>query len=316
MPVFCRSVCYNKTKMPTHALLIVNPVAGQSRLRGPLPALEDALAPLVHRVCVTQGPGDARNAARQARANGYDAVLVAGGDGTVNEAVSGMLAADGPPLPLGIIPLGTQNVLAQELGLPIGDLAATRQIIDTSRTRLIDVGRVSGPSETPRVFLLMAGFGFDAAVVGDTLRPIKNLLGPAAYALATVGALAKYQSTQVTLTLDGQEVRMRAYLVVVANAASYAYRQIKMAPFAALDDGWLDVCVFERAPLDRVGFAGQLVSVLTRRHLHDPRVRYYRAKTITLASDPPVSGQLDGDGIGETPVTITLLPRALPVLVG
>ena len=303
-------------QMPTHALLIVNPAAGQSRLRGPLPALEQALAPLVRHVCVTQRPGEAKNAAQRATANGFDAVLVAGGDGTVNEAVSGLLAAGGPPLPLGIIPLGTQNVLAQELGLPISDLAATRQVIDTGRTRLIDVGRISGPSETPRVFLLMAGFGFDAAVVGDTRRPVKDLLGPAAYALATVGTLAKYQSTQITLTLDGQEVRTRAYLVVIANAASYAYRQIKMASHAALDDGWLDVCVFERAPLDRVGFASQLLSVLARRHLRDPRVRYYRAKTILLVSDPPVSGQLDGDGIGETPVAITLLPRALPVLVG
>ena len=304
--------------MPTHALLIMNPVAGQGRTRLTRAALEDAFAPLLGDVCITQGPEDARVAARNARARGCDAVLVAGGDGTVNEAVSGLLAADGPPLPLGLVPLGTQNVLAQELGQPLGDLAATRQIVQTGRTRTIDVGLVSGPAPgaEARVFVLMAGFGFDAAVIGETLRPVKDLLGPAAYALATVGALAKYQSTQVTLTLDGQEVRTRAYLVVIANAASYAYGQIKMAPFAALDDGWLDVCVFERAPLDRVGFAGQLVSVLARRHLHDPRVRYYRAKTITLTSDPPISGQLDGDGIGQTPVTITLLPRILPVLVG
>ena len=304
--------------MPTHALLIVNPVAGQGRSRLARAALEETFAPLLGGVCVTEMPGQAREAARSARAGGYDGVLVAGGDGTVNEAASGLLAAEGPSLPLGIIPLGTQNVLAQELGLPAGDLAATRQIVQAGRTRVIDVGRVSGPalaSET-RVFLLMAGFGFDAAVVGDTLRPVKQLLGPAAYALATLGTLAKYQSTQVTLTLDGQEIRTRAYLIVVANAASYAYGQIKMAPHAALDDGWLDVCVFERAPLDRVGFASQLLSVLARRHLHDPRVRYYRAKTIALTSDPPISGQLDGDSLGETPVILTLLPRALPVLVG
>ena len=304
--------------MPTHALLIVNPVAGQGRSRLARAALEETFAPLLGGVCVTEKPGQAREAARSARVGGYDGVLVAGGDGTVNEAASGLLAAEGPSLPLGIIPLGTQNVLVQELGLPTGDLVATRQIFQAGRTRVIDVGQVCGPalaSET-RVFLLMAGFGFDAAVVGDTLRPVKNLLGSAAYALATVGTLAKYQSTQVTLTLDGQEIRTRAYLVVVANAASYAYGQIKMAPHAALDDGWLDVCVFERAPLDRVGFASQLLSVLARRHLHDPRVRYYRAKTIALTSDPPISGQLDGDSLGETPVTLTLLPRALPVLVG
>jgi len=106
---------------------------------------------------------------------------------------------------------------------------------------------------------------------------------------------------------------------VIANAASYAYRQIKLAPFAAPDDGWLDVCVFERPKrdrrIDRVGFASQMVSVLARRHLRDPSVRYYRARTITLSSDPPISGQLDGETFGQTPVTIRIVPSALSVFV-
>jgi len=294
------------------SLLIVNPAAGQGRPQEALEALQAALAPVVGGLVITQGRGDAERAAREAARNGYEAVLAAGGDGTVNEVVNGLLATGmpGEALPLGLVPVGTQNVLAHELGLPVADLDATLALLRAGRTRRIDAGLAGG-----RHFVLMAGFGFDAQVVREVLRPVKALLGPAAYAFATVGALATYRSTQVRLRLDGEEVRSEAFLVVVANAASYAYRQIKLAPFAALDDGWLDVCVFERARGDRVGFATQMMAVLARRHLRDPRVRYYRGKHLVLESDPPIQGQMDGDTFGETPIEIFVVPRALPIFV-
>ena len=297
-----------------NSLLIVNPTAGQGRPQEALDGLRAALAPLLRDVRVTEKPGDAERFARNAAEEGrYDAVLVAGGDGTVNEVVNGLLAGRAPggtALPLGLIPLGTQNVLAHELGLPPGGPLAAGEMIRAGRTRAIDVGVAGG-----RYFALMAGFGFDAQVIREVLRPVKELIGPAAYVFASLGALTKCRSTAIRLTLDGEEIRSEAYLIVVANAASYAYRQIKLAPFAALDDGWLDVCVFERARTDRVGFAGQMMAVLARRHLRDPRVRYYRAKRIGLASDPPIQGQLDGETFGGTPLEITLLPRVLPIFV-
>ncbi len=304
-----------------NALLVVNPAAGQGKLREALVALKTALGPLLGQVFETQKAGDAEAAAKQAAGQGFDAVLAAGGDGTVNEVINGLMAAPGSsgPLPLGLVPLGTQNVLASELGLPAsGDLNAVASLLRAGKTRRLDLGQVG-----TRYFALMAGFGFDAVVVREVLKPIKDLIGPAAYAFATLGALTKYRSTVIALTLDGEEIRSEAFLVVIANAASYAYRQIKLAPFAAPDDGWLDICVFERPKLDprlnrgldRVGFASQMVSVLARRHLRDPSVRYYRARTITLRSDPPISGQVDGETLGQTPVTIRIVPHALPVFV-
>ena len=294
------------------ALLIFNPAAGQGRPQEALEALQASLAPVLGGWVITQEPGDARRAAQEAARDGYDFVLAAGGDGTVNEVVNGLLAsgASEAALPLGLVPVGTQNVLAHELGLPAANLDATLALLRTGRKRQIDVGLAG-----ERYFVLMAGFGFDAQVVQEVLRPVKALLGPAAYAFATVGALATYRSTQIRLRLDGEEVRSEAFLVVVANAASYAYRQIKLAPFAALDDGWLDVCVFERARSDRVGFASQMMAVLARRHLRDPRVRYYRGKHLTLESDPPIQGQMDGDMFGGTPIEISVIPRALSVFV-
>ena len=293
------------------SLLIVNPAAGQGRPSESLDALHSALDALVGGVVITQKPGDAEAAAREAGdGRMYDAVLVAGGDGTVNEVVNGLLSS-GSALPLGLIPLGTQNVLAHELGLPsAASLTDTAAMLRRGKMRAIDIGRAGD-----RYFALMAGFGFDAQVVREVLRPVKDLLGPAAYAFATLGALARCHSSSLTLTLDDEEIRSEAYLVVIANAASYAYGQIKLAPFAALDDGWLDVCVFEKAPSRRFGFAGQLMAVLARRHLRDPRVRYYRARRIKIDSDPPIQGQLDGETHGSSPLEITLLPQALSLFV-
>ena len=304
-----------------NALLVVNPAAGQGKPQAALALIQAVLEPVLGRVFITQTAADAERAAREAAGQGFDAVLVAGGDGTVNEVINGLMTVPNvsSPLPLGIMPLGTQNVLASELGLPASDdLNAVAALLRAGKTRRLDLGL----AET-RYFVLMAGFGFDAVVVREVLGPVKDLIGPAAYAFATLGALAKYQSTAITLTLDGEEIRSEAFLVVVANAASYAYRQIKLAPFAEPDDGWLDICVFERPKMDprlhraidRVGFASQMVSVLARRHLRDPSVRYYRARTIALSSDPPISGQLDGETFGETPVTIRIVPHALSVFV-
>lgn len=295
-----------------NALLIFNPVAGSGRSAEELARVEAALGTLISQRVVTQGPGDAEAAARAA-VGVFDAVLAAGGDGTINEVVNGLLAAspaDGRLPALGLVPLGTQNVLAHELGLPRGNLDAVAALLRAGKTREIDIGQAG-----TRRFALMAGFGFDAAVVGEVAKPVKELIGPAAYAFATLGALAKYRSTSVRLTLDGEEVLTEAFVVVAANAASYAYRQIKMAPFASLDDGWLDICVFERPLFDKFGFATQILALLARRHLRDPRVRYYRARRIRIESDPPIMGQLDGDMFAPTPLDIVLRPKALIVFV-
>lgn len=296
-----------------NALLIYNPGAGGGRLRYSVSAINEALGPWIGETLITQRAGDAEAAAQNAATNPeIDAVFVAGGDGTINEVVNGLMSgSDGarPSLPLLVIPLGTQNVLAHELRIPDSDLESLIHLVRAGKTRVIDVGRIED-----RYFSLMAGFGFDAAVVRDVALPVKDLIGPAAYALAALRALANYHSAAVRLHLDGEEVSSEAFLVIVANASSYAYRQWKMTPFASVDDGWLDICVFERAPLDRVGFVTQIMAMMARRHLRDPRVRYYRARRVEIASDPPIQGQIDGDMFRKTPVAIEIVPRALTVL--
>ena len=265
------------------ALLIINPVAGQGRPQESLAAVGGALAPLVAETLITQGRGDAEEAAhRAARDREFDAVLVAGGDGTVNEAVNGLLAgsaAGAPPLPLGLVPLGTQNVLAHELSLPRDDLDALARVLRAGRTRAVDV-EAGGAA-----FLFPDGRLRLRRRRGARCRPTDEGTDRPGGLRAGDDERAGGLSQHVGPTLPGRRNDLaEAYLIVVANASSYAFRHVKMAPFAAIDDGWLDVCVFERAPLDKVGFVTQIMAMLARRHLRDPRVRYYRAPAASASS--------------------------------
>jgi YegS/Rv2252/BmrU family lipid kinase len=259
----------------------------------------------------TAAKGDAiRLAADGARSGKYDAILAAGGDGTINEVASGILSAgDDPRRPtLGILPIGTSNILAGELGLPLNDLDAACDVVRAGKTRAIDAARAGD-----RYFVLMAGFGIDAVALDFVWSDFKSLMGASAYVLPAIRALAEYHPTLVTMTMDDQTLVRETFLVIVANVASYGHGDIKIAPFASLDDGWLDICVFERAPNHTVGFVGQLMMMLARRHLRDPRVRYFRAKHIRIESEPAISAQYDGDVAGKTPVEIDVIPAALDV---
>jgi len=297
------------------ALLIFNPASGNADLTEGATSLQLALDPMVAETVVTTKAGDAREAAYRAGKSGdaFDAVLVAGGDGTINEVINGLMDSATErksSLPIGLIPQGTQNVFAAELDIPRQNLPELHELFAAGKTREIDLGFAGD-----RYFTLMAGFGFDAAVVNDVVRPIKQLIGPVAYMIASLGALARYTSTSVRLTIDDELYATEAYLVIVANAASYGYKQIKLTPFAVMDDGWLDVCVFERAVMDKVGFVTQIMAVFARRHLRDPRVRYYRCRKIVVESNPPIMGQLDGDPFISTPITIEIAPKALRIFV-
>ena len=295
------------------SLLIVNKNAGQHHFEEVDQAVKEAFGESLPEITVTKAPGHARKLASDAVASGcYNALYVAGGDGTVNEVVTGMLTSDSALLrpPLGIIPTGTCNVLATELGIPCSDFGAAVHVARHGRPKKIDIGKMGH-----QYFLLMAGFGFDAAAVRDVALPLKDIVGPSAYVMAGLAALAKYQPSRVTLRIDDDTVSMDAFMVVVANISSYAFKEVKIAPFASLDDGWLDICIFEKPPMHTIGFVGQVMLLLARRHLGDPRVRYYRGRHIEIISNPPVAAQIDGDVEGETPVVIDVIPQALSVMV-
>ena len=287
-------------------VVILNPIAGRKRIPGLEKRLERAFCRhgIPCEILLTRKAGDATALAREAVQQGADLVVAAGGDGTVNEVVNGLV---GTNTPLGIIPLGTVNVLARELGIPLAAHKAIKTIAEGS-PKPIDVGIANG-----RCFTLMAGFGFDAEVVTNVLQPIKDWIGASAYILKGLETLAKCQATEITLEMPEETYSAKAFLVVVANVSTYGYN-LHIAPMAAPDDGFLDICVFERPITDRIGFMRQVAEVFINRHMYHKAVRFFRTTQVTLRSEPEVFVHLDGDPFGKTPVEISIRPQILPVI--
>lgn len=285
--------------------LIINPVAGQAKPGSALPRILECLDEACEQIEVreTTSRGDAERFARELQAGTWDRAVVVGGDGTINEVLNGIPVG----LPLGIIPLGTANVLARELKIPINDLPAACRLLREGVPRPIDLGLCNG-----RRFALMAGIGFDAEVVREVPPNIKDLIGAPAYVLSAFRRLAEIPSPLTyRLILPGSKVLARGMMLVVANAASYG-GPVRIAPLASLDDGYLDLCLFRER--NKLAFLGQIFNVLMRRQLLDPRFSYHRAQHVRIECDPPAAVQLDGDYFGTTPVDISVLPAAIPIL--
>ncbi len=295
-------------------VVIANPKAGQRR-REELAALMQQADSVAEQSFTTEAAGDAEEIARRiTQTNSADVIIAVGGDGTLNEIANGIVGVaeghGGSRPALCIVASGTSNILATELGL--SQLSLTEQIglLEVNKRRSIDLGFAGG-----RAFLLMAGFGFDAAIVQNVALPLKDIVGQHAYLLSALTTLANYRHSSITLEIDGDAITSDAYMALIANVSSYANSSMKLAPFAAVDDGWLDICVFEKAAVAKLGFVTQFFMMLAHRHLDDPKVRYFRGKKITVSAAPPVFAQLDGDSWGETPLTIELRPKALQIFV-
>lgn len=244
---------------------------------------------------LTTGPGDAETYARELDGTSVDVVVVAGGDGTINEVVNGLVQRTGiDPCPaLGVIPLGTANVAAMEIGLGFSVDEIARTIASGPR-RSISLAKVNN-----RVFLLMAGAGFDAHVVSRVTPGCKRLLGKVAYVLESARLMFTFGAKGYDVTIDG--CRFRAASVIVCNGRHYAGPYVA-APDAALDRPDVEVCLFEYAGPWHVMRYG--LALLLGRLPGTRGYRIVRARQVAIdgAAGEPV--QVDGDCFGNLAVTI------------
>jgi diacylglycerol kinase (ATP) len=291
--------------------VLVNPTAGRGRHRGEIDAVLERLrragAPvevlaadsveLVPKVCA---------AAVEA---GAAALVAVGGDGTVH---LGLQAVAGTGVPFGIVPAGTGNDIATNLGLPTAMLAAADAIAEAYRagwTRTVDLGRATTADGTVRWFAGVLGAGFDA-LVNERANRMRFPRGPRRYDLAIFAELVGLRPRPYTLGLDGTPSTHNAVLVAIGNTAAYGggYR---ICPDADPGDGRLDVLVggeFTRAELVRI-----LPRVREGTHLSHPKVDSYRAGTVTLGAAGIVA-YADGERTGPLPLTATAVPDALTLL--
>jgi diacylglycerol kinase (ATP) len=295
-------------------LLILNPTAGRRR-RGLVNAVVRRVRALGWTVDLveTAAAGDARRIAETCDAARYAVIAVAGGDGTINEVVNGLAhrAVAGPAL--GIVPLGTANVLAHELGLGFS-ASALAQTLTAGREILMQPGEASGAGRI-RQFSLMAGAGFDAKVVAGVSAPLKRRLGRAAYVWRSLVEAHRYRPVRYAVEIDG--VRHEAASVIVTHGRLYAGPYV-VAPDAALGKPLLHVCLFERwgrSQTLRFGLAlllGRLPRTAGYRVIAGHDIRLSVLSDAGEVRRQPV--QIDGDDALTLPVSIALAAGAVRLL--
>jgi len=288
-------------------VIIINPISGgasprQARLRAQIAlAVVDAHGDPVE-VLLTEGVGHARELAKSAVRRGARLVLAWGGDGTINEVASA-LAFD--EVPLGIIPAGSGNGLARELGVA---LRPERAIADALQAvpRPMDVGEIDG-----RLFANIAGIGFDAHVAGQFASATRR--GFVGYARITARALTGYVPLTYRITTGGVQTEARAILVTIANSAQFG-NNARIAPGARVDDGELDLVVMqERSRFTTLRHMPRLFNGTVDRI---PGCTIRRIREVTIESDQPMAYHVDGEPVaGGTKLKARIHPGALMIAV-
>jgi len=309
--------------------IIANPIAGgwwgRRRRGAAIRFLKSRLH--VGEVRWTQRRGDAEQWAREAAAGNVGLVICSGGDGTINEIANGLA---GSPVALGILPAGTANVIACELGIPFDPVKATVCILK-GRTERLHIGcaeyqPLAAEPVTPdfpssfilhpssfhrRYFLFAAGVGFDAAVCRHVNTAFKHWGHKLAYCIDGLRLFVRYRSPRLHVALDGAAPAACSELIV-AKARCYAGR-FHVAPDASLRKPDLDACMFLRP--GRWNLVRYALGIARGKHTTYSDVLCRKAQSIEVAADNPAYLQLDGDAVGTTPVRLTLLRDALSVVV-
>jgi YegS/Rv2252/BmrU family lipid kinase len=303
---------------PKAVLLIRNPIAGRRR-QGLVEAVVRQLEAEGWAVEMvdTAAAGDARRLAEGREVDRYSVIAVAGGDGTINEVVNGLAARGESAPPLAIVPLGTANVLAHELGLA-AEASAVAKTITSGRTVLVHPGQASGegdPEGDPRRFSLMVGAGFDAKVVAGVSAPLKRRFGKAAYVWRSLIETRRYRPVRYAVEIDGAPYEVAS--VIVTRSRHYAGPYV-VAPNATLSEPLLHVCLFERWGRRQTLRFGLALLLGRLPHTGGYRVITGRQIKVSVLCDAgelrrqPV--QIDGDDALTLPVSINLASAAVRML--
>jgi YegS/Rv2252/BmrU family lipid kinase len=293
------------------AAVIYNPSAKGDKARAFRKSLDE-----ISRQCTllrTESPGDATRLADNAVRDGYDALIAAGGDGTLNEVLNGIAKSPGglERVRLGVLPLGTVNVFARELGLPTR-LRAAWPILCQGNERRIDLPYaewVSAGQVQRRYFAQLAGAGLDARAIELTRWSLKKRIGPLAYVVAGFEALAEAR-TRIVVRVNGQTVQ--GPLVLLGNGSRYG-GSFQVFPNADVTDGLIEVCVFPHVNWRILLQCG--LSLLTRRRLPETCVVRMRASSAEITTVGASRFEVEGELAGQLPATFGIVRQALRVLV-
>lgn len=292
--------------------LIVNPYANRWRAGQRLATMEAALkaAHVPYQVALTERPSQAIELARTAVLQGCTAVIAAGGDGTINEVLNGILQAtpaDSPTLPFGILPVGSANDFSLMAGLPVKELVAAAQVIAAGHTRQFDAGVVNG-----RYFINNSAVAMEPMVTLENIR-IKRISGELRYLVALAKAIIRLKAWQMRITWDGGGYEGPAYLLSVCNGPRTG--GFPMAPEAKFDDGLFDYVFAPQIP--KLTVLVVLIKLMQGQHIYHPAVTYGRSAHLTITSQPGTPIHADGELFTESATTISydILPGKVTLLV-
>jgi len=295
-------------------LMVFNPNAASGRVRKLLPRIKAGLERFATvDVVLTIRAGDATGRVAAVDLTGYDGLVAVGGDGTLFEVLNGMYCHERPRrVPLGVVPIGTGNAFARDLGLLPGDWEGAIALIAKAQPRAVDVGRVDCASETgdANVFHFLGVIG--AGLPVDAMRSAERIkhLGRHAYSLAALWRAMVLKSYGLCIEIDGERIEQDALFIEISNTR-YTGTHFLMAPDACFDDGLLDVTIVRRLP--RARLLRLFPTIYSGRHVEYEEVLTRRGHTVCIAGPGGLELAPDGEFRGRTPASITCLHRDLEI---
>lgn len=288
-------------------LIVFNPVAGRRRANLLWRVLDVLVANGIRLdLAETHRAGHAEALAREAAGRGEKIIVAAGGDGTIAEVANGLIGSDAR---LGVIPLGTANVLAHELGLPFAPKSVAAALA-FGRTRTLWPGQANG-RDGARLFVQMLGVGFDAQVVHNMPFPLKKLFGKGAYVMQSMRELVRYEFPAIRLRID--DIETEAASVIISKGRLYGGK-FRLAADAVPGDPGFSVVLFDRSgPCSTMMYGTALPLNLLGRA---PGVRHIRARRIDFIQNDAVPAQTDGDSAGFAPLWVSDAAGPIQVITG
>lgn len=297
-------------------LFVINPKAGRKKAENIKSALEKKI-PLnknysnqKYKIIIPNSIAELNSAVKESVNNDdVSNVIAVGGDGTISTVINAIIGFKN--INLGIIPQGTGNILASNLGIK-NEIDLALNVVFNKNTRKIDLGSIN---EKP--FTIMAGSGFTTDVIENLKQEEKEIFGIWAYFLESIEHLYNAKEFNFELTLDGKIIETTCIAVIVCNAGNFMGALPTLTPEVKDDDGYLDVITVSLKSLKEnpVEYFELLIKYLTRDLKNDTKLKSYKAKNITIKSNPKLMFQADGDLICETPVKIKIKHKQISVLV-
>jgi YegS/Rv2252/BmrU family lipid kinase len=292
----------------TRAFVVINPVAGRRDMVSFANELREEFARAGWRCTFhfTALNEDLPAIVRSAHRDGHNLIVAVGGDGTVSDVAEALVHTG---VPMAIIPVGTGNVMARELWIPMGLPKACRIITGEHRITSIDAMKIGDA-----YYFLNVSAGFASLMIRDTQRRHKKIYGVAAYLYTGFLKLLGFQPRRFDIEVDGKSSTFWASEVSIANSGILARRPFLLGTDIRISDGCLDVCIIRAKTL--FDYLGLLVSIVMRLHKYDRNILHIKArKNVTLASDHVLTVQADGEVIGATPLEVHVVPNAVKVIV-